>query len=63
MPYAAIEPNTKIPDFTIILGTNQQRQDTTMSSNPVLHDIKSLSHKKHLNALQVLIPSNIAKWQ
>ena len=45
------------------MGTNKMRLDTTMVQNPMLHETKAASHKKHLKVLQALIPSNLAKWQ
>lgn len=63
LPYAVVPPRSNVPDFTVVMGTNEQRRDTTMISNPLVLDIKAMSHKKQLKALQALIPTNLGKWQ
>ncbi|KIW02518.1 uncharacterized protein PV09_06316 [Verruconis gallopava] len=62
LPHARIAPNTVIEDFTIVYGQNKRRKDTTAISDPMILELRKAAHRKQLKTLQMLIPSNLAKW-
>lgn len=64
MPYANVPAGAVVPDYTVVYGTGaRRRMDSTTRESDIVANMRAMAHHKQLKGLQVLIPSNLAKWQ
>ncbi|KAF2089475.1 trimeric LpxA-like protein, partial [Saccharata proteae CBS 121410] len=61
-PQTVVLPNEEVPDFTVLFGAGQRRLNTTMQNRLKVTEQRNRGQKKQLDALALLIPSDIAKW-
>lgn len=60
-PSSVVSPNARLPDYTVVYGS-EQRLDKTLMIRPEILEAKEAVHKKQLDMFKKLVPNNVAKW-
>lgn len=62
-PRTILEPQMRIPDFTVVYGANNARRvDTTVRDRVEIMAARVKGQQRQMDALRKLVPSNTAKW-
>ncbi|EON66809.1 hypothetical protein W97_06211 [Coniosporium apollinis CBS 100218] len=62
-PRTILEPQTRIPDFTVVYGANNARRvDTTVRDKAETMTAREKGQQRQMDALRKLVPGNTAKW-